>query len=73
MNSENRLSFKEEKDIKSNNRCANACCNKKNNDVFVRLSRPNSKFKVCSKTVSTIGVQTDLQTKQTGKKPNKNI
>jgi len=64
----NKISLLEEKQkISSNNYCQNQCCNKKRNDVFERLSRPNSKTKICSKAVSTIGVQTDLQNTKTSK------
>jgi hypothetical protein len=59
--------LKEKKCIVPDTHCKNKCCNKKNNDVFVRLSRPSSKMKLCSKAVSTIGVQTDLQYKHTSK------
>ncbi|CAI6342680.1 unnamed protein product [Macrosiphum euphorbiae] len=62
----NKISLLEEKQkILSNNYCKNQCCNKKSNDVFERLSRPSSKTKICSKAVSTIGVQTDLQNTKT--------
>lgn len=49
------------------NQCKNEFCTKKKNDVFERLSRPSSKTKLCSKAVTTIGVQTDLQYKHISK------
>lgn len=64
----NEKKFLEEKqEISSNNYCKNQCCNKKSNDVFERLSHPSSKTKICSKAVSTIAVQTDLQNTKTSK------
>lgn len=60
--------LKEKKVIFPDNQCKNECCNKKKNDVFERLSRSSSKTKLCSKAVSTIGVQTDLQYKHTTSK-----
>ncbi|XP_022173113.1 uncharacterized protein LOC111035697 [Myzus persicae] len=60
-----RGSLVEKRDISSKNYCKNACCNKNKNDVFERLSRPSSKTKICSKAVSTIAVQTDLQDTKT--------
>lgn len=51
--------FKKKQNIMPKNYCKNLCCNKKNNDVFDRLSQPSSKTKLCSKAVSTVGVQTD--------------
>jgi len=59
--------LKEKQNTSSNNYCKNACCNKKKNDVFERLSRPTSKKKICSKAVSTIAVQTDLPNNKTSK------
>lgn len=59
--------LEEKQDISQNNCCKNVCCNTKKNDVFERLSSASSKTKICSKAVSTIGVQTDLQNKQTSK------
>lgn len=59
--------LKEKKVIVSDSQCKNKCCNRKNNDVFERLSRQSSKMKLCSKAVSTIGVQTDLQYKDPSK------
>lgn len=60
LNSENRCSLKEKKTILTNNHCTNTCCIKNNNNnVFERLSRPSSKTRLCSKAVSTVGVQTD--------------
>lgn len=67
LNSGNKCSFNEKNLVLSNNLCKNACCNKKSNDVFDRLSRPNSKTKLCSKALATVGVQTDSQYKQTSK------
>lgn len=49
-----------------NNQYKNTYFNK-NNDVFERLSRPNLKMTSCSKTVSSVGVQTELQFKQNSK------
>lgn len=37
------------------------------------MSRPSSKTKICSKAVSTIAVQTDLQSTKTSKKENVTI
>lgn len=42
------------------NKCQNACCNINKSDVFERLSKPRTNSKLCSKAVSTVGVQTDL-------------
>ncbi|VVC29858.1 Hypothetical protein CINCED_3A024678 [Cinara cedri] len=50
--------------ILTNNHCTNKCCIKKINNVYERLSRPISKTKLCSKAVSTVGVQTDNHDKQ---------
>uniref|UniRef100_A0A2S2PCG9 Uncharacterized protein n=1 Tax=Schizaphis graminum TaxID=13262 RepID=A0A2S2PCG9_SCHGA len=57
--------LEQKQNITPNNYCKNACCNKKKNEVFERLSRPSSKTKICSKAVSTIAIQTDLQKKKT--------
>ncbi|XP_025200824.1 uncharacterized protein LOC112598538 [Melanaphis sacchari] len=43
----------------------NVCCCEKKKEIFERLSRPSSKTKICSKAVSTIAIQTDLQNKKT--------
>jgi len=64
---ERRNLLEEKQDISSKNYCKNVCCNEKKNDVFERLSRPSSKTKICSKAVSTIAVQTDLQSTKTSK------
>lgn len=58
---------KERKCISQNNQRQNISYFTNNNDVFERLSRPNSKTKLCSKAVSTVGVQTDLQYIHTSK------
>lgn len=65
--------LEQKQDIPPNNYCKNACCNKKKNEVFERLSRPSSKTKICSKAVSTIAIQTDLQKKKTSKIENVTI
>lgn len=67
INSHNKSLFNEKKLVSSNNFCKNSYCNKNTNNVFERLSRPCSKTKLCSKAVATIGVQTNLQGKQTSK------
>jgi len=65
---ENRYSAaKEKKVVMPKYNSTKSCCTKKNNDVFERLSHPNSKTKLCSKAVSTVGVQTDLNFTQTSK------
>lgn len=66
-NSQCRYLLKERKGILQNNLCNNVSCFKSNSDVFERLSRPNSKTKLCSKAVSTVGVQTDSQYIHTSK------
>lgn len=63
LTSENRCSLKEKKIILTDNHCKII----KNNNVFERLSRPSSKIKLCSKVVSTVGIQTDHQCKQISK------
>lgn len=67
LNSANKCLFNEQKLVLSTKFCKNACCNNKNNDVFERLSRPSSKTKLCSKAVTTVGVQTDSRYNQTSK------
>lgn len=67
LNPKNRCLLKEKKNILQNNHCKNVKFYKKNDCVFERLSRTNSKEKQCSKTVSTVGVQTDLQYNVTSK------
>lgn len=63
LNSESKCLLKEKKIILQNNHRKNAHFYKINEDVFERLSRPNSKVNRCSKAVSTVGVQTDSQFK----------
>lgn len=41
------------------NSCKNACCLNKTKNVFERLSCPNRTTNICSKSVSTVGVQTE--------------
>lgn len=60
-NSQCRFISKEKKVVTHNNQSRNVGCIKSSNDVFERLSRPNIKTKLCSKALSTKGVQTDLQ------------
>lgn len=62
--------LEDKQDIPPNNNCKSVCCNKKKNEVFERLSRPNLKIKICSKATSAIGIQTDLQNKKTSKMEN---
>lgn len=67
LSSDSKYFLKEKNVILPKNHCTNDCCSKKKKDVFERLSRPNSKTKICSKAVSTVGIQTDLQYKHTSK------
>lgn len=63
---ESRGLLKEKRVILSNN-CKSARLTENNIDVFERLSRPISKMTICSKAVSSVGVQTDLRYKQNSK------
>lgn len=65
--SESRCLIKEKPVILPNNHYKSGVHNKNNNNVFERLSRPNSKMALCSKAVSSKGVQTDLQYKENSK------
>lgn len=64
---ENKYPVKEKKVILSKNNCKKTFCSQQNKDVFERLSNQIPKTKPCSKAVSTVGVQTDLQLTQTSK------
>jgi len=63
--SESRCLIKEKPVILPNNHKSDVY--NKNNNVFERLSRPNSKKTLCSKAVSSKGCQTDLQYKVNSK------
>lgn len=65
LNSESLL--KEKPIILPKKCCKNLCCCKIKNNVFDRLSQPSSRTKVCSRAVSTVGVQTDSLNKETSK------